>query len=1427
MRNVIIKTIRYLLAIALGVFFSQMISLGISFWYVLLALVSGIFLSNHCLKNNFSAKRIILIHVLAIVGLEVIFFGFNQAVSIFSTSGSLDLYPGTLHAQTAMFVCIYLLSFTENYLFWTRANFLIIELLVSGSILTLLLSGHRNYNIDMPNALSSLTWKHPLLQKFNIEPQQLLIITAFFFAALSLVYAALAAQRTIISKSRVIIQRSKSAPLVATLLTFFILVLIGYSASIVLSRYNAELSQVMNGVGPSSDIKDGESNLGFNEASQPSNQPAALLRLLNSYESNPWEGMLYLREGALSAYAGREMVKGPADADTDAPHINPAERTSIQPLGEAALRIPVKQAVYMLSDKISPFAIDTPVQFIPIKNPNPRRFRYAYTVQSLALAESIDSLKWLETGDPSWPDHIWEYYLRAPGSRDILEFETKDPAELSMEDEILSDNNEDLRYLALARELTGSLHSPMEKVFSVIDYLSKESIYVLKPGHQLGPRGDPVAPYLFAEKKRGYCVHYAHAAVYLLRLAGIPSRIGTGFLVDLQYAKGGDILVQMGDRHAWPEVFIRDRGWIAIDVNPAEAENDQVAIPDESLLEQLMSEIDPIEELLGAEPKLETLKDKKSPIEEFLDSGIFSTYPLYALAAVLIFMLLGKIFIRHAWMFCSNPRKKLRYLYLSTISTLEDLGNPRYFGETRMEYAERIEGMGRYNARYVTAACVKHTKKDSHITSSDIPTDIRLLRTSGSAAASFLKRLWYLLSYLNPASLKNLKYFFRSGSLHSVLIATAILSPSVSYAIPGIEHDDSNYLHSSETLTDSDKGKSPEVLLNEGILLYQTGRGIDARAKFEEVLALTPNDYQPYYHLGQYYLIDVGHFKLAYRYLKKARELFEDRYTIMGSEFLSDLQVQNEYSMLLYLVAESALNLDFYEESLEVLDEYAQLYQSAWYPGQKAWVLMKLKRVEEAIDVAKTGLLQGADPKRTWNILGILLSISGQRELSLEAFARAVDYEFTTRGNTQAATPLNNAGEVYRELFKDDLAESAWKTALKLPDGCEHILPSINLSILYTDQLRIFQAMQALADFEGCYAKRPERKDTEHRTILALARGKLQIFLNRPEEAIRLLTRAASDQQWFGKIGTNENDVKFAAWAALAQAHRLESERLLDTATDSFAASLKNRLAAYQHRASSWWLNRTAKLFSTTELDDFEDLTIRNTDTMITYPMLGSLLAYFDTTSLERRISRLLEKDTRENAKPYYSHYLARNYYHKGNTRKALSLAKEIHELFPEHERLIQAENLALKILAQTRTMLWWRKKNLFLAQGGLIEPLYRISPVHLRLYNIPLPVQLEIEENINKSSRKDITSYLLRRRFVLSDSADTTFRIQISKSSGDTIHIQLYDLLKNRKVTSIEADKDIPEAVNSFIQEVFSHREDPVSRIPPPVPFMKKYGNF
>ena len=150
----------------------------------------------------------------------------------------------------------------------------------------------------------------------------------------------------------------------------------------------------------------------------------------------------------------------------------------------------------------------------------------------------------------------------------------------------------------MLEEITAEPDPPILKAAMIVHYLSEESIYTTKPEHQVSEEGDPVAPYLFGEKKRGYCVHFAHAAVYLMRLAGIPARIATGYLTDLTYAKDGHILLHLGDRHAWPELYVRNIGWVVADVTPKNAEGEQVIIPDENLLEELISKIDPVVEFL-------------------------------------------------------------------------------------------------------------------------------------------------------------------------------------------------------------------------------------------------------------------------------------------------------------------------------------------------------------------------------------------------------------------------------------------------------------------------------------------------------------------------------------------------------------------------------------------------------------------------------------------------------------------------------------------------------------------------------------------------------------------------------------------------------------------------------------------------------------
>lgn len=68
------------------------------------------------------------------------------------------------------------------------------------------------------------------------------------------------------------------------------------------------------------------------------------------------------------------------------------------------------------------------------------------------------------------------------------------------------------------------------------------------------------------ESDRGYCIHFATAAVMLLRAAGVPARLVTGYA--LEAAPGRTTDVTADKSHAWVEYFIGANGWQIMDPTP-------------------------------------------------------------------------------------------------------------------------------------------------------------------------------------------------------------------------------------------------------------------------------------------------------------------------------------------------------------------------------------------------------------------------------------------------------------------------------------------------------------------------------------------------------------------------------------------------------------------------------------------------------------------------------------------------------------------------------------------------------------------------------------------------------------------------------------------------------------------------------------------
>lgn len=81
-------------------------------------------------------------------------------------------------------------------------------------------------------------------------------------------------------------------------------------------------------------------------------------------------------------------------------------------------------------------------------------------------------------------------------------------------------------------------------------------------------QGDTVDGFLFATRE-GFCEHYAAAFTVLMRAAGVPARVVTGYQGGEYNPVGDYLIVRQRDAHAWTEVWLGRRGWVRIDPTAA------------------------------------------------------------------------------------------------------------------------------------------------------------------------------------------------------------------------------------------------------------------------------------------------------------------------------------------------------------------------------------------------------------------------------------------------------------------------------------------------------------------------------------------------------------------------------------------------------------------------------------------------------------------------------------------------------------------------------------------------------------------------------------------------------------------------------------------------------------------------------------------
>lgn len=128
--------------------------------------------------------------------------------------------------------------------------------------------------------------------------------------------------------------------------------------------------------------------------------------------------------------------------------------------------------------------------------------------------------------------------------------------------------------------------SDIELIRTAITYFNQNGfVYTLEPP-LLGINS--VDDFLFKSKK-GFCEHYAGSFVFLMRAAGIPARVVTGYQGGELNELGGYYVLRQYDAHAWAEVWLQGRGWVRVDptaaISPARIQSGlNAALPDNATL---------------------------------------------------------------------------------------------------------------------------------------------------------------------------------------------------------------------------------------------------------------------------------------------------------------------------------------------------------------------------------------------------------------------------------------------------------------------------------------------------------------------------------------------------------------------------------------------------------------------------------------------------------------------------------------------------------------------------------------------------------------------------------------------------------------------------------------------------------------------------
>ena len=260
----------------------------------------------------------------------------------------------------------------------------------------------------------------------------------------------------------------------------------------------------------------------------------------------------------------------------------------------------------------------------------------------------------------------------------------------------------------LAQQWKEQYADPQQLIRVAMNYFREQPFYYTLRPPPLSTDG--IDDFLFTTRA-GFCAHYASSLAFLLRSAGIPTRLVTGYLGGEYHATEGYVSVHQFDAHAWVEAWLPG-GWQRLDPTLMVAPDRVTMGLDELMRDQGFLAQDPLSLARYRQiPLLNNLRllladldyqwtvwilnynssAQQDLLKRWLADGLGGRIALLVGGSLLAILIAGGI----GWLY--RPRQRLDpqlQLYQQACQRLARSGWPRQADETPLQYVARLAQIG-------------------------------------------------------------------------------------------------------------------------------------------------------------------------------------------------------------------------------------------------------------------------------------------------------------------------------------------------------------------------------------------------------------------------------------------------------------------------------------------------------------------------------------------------------------------------------------------------------------------------------------------------------------------------------------------------------------------------------------------------------------